>query len=250
MLVLCATLAEITGVGLVMMRILKRKIEAADDVAPAEVMSYELVSRSLRRTVALTKCIIDDSRKTPEQRAAEQLRREADQGRRAEAAEQARLEGKRDHAKRSAAAVIKREACPSDREYLLADLHERLLHPDIDTALRREDVSAVAMRVLKDLRIAPRNETWSDALMAYEASVAHAELKRYEAERAAGEAAAAEGVDWREGVEFSPPPGVETKRGRFTFGPDGAVSAEDPPDPPQSAWPPGIVSGRDPPDTG
>jgi len=144
---LCAALVEITGAGLAMVRILKRKVEAADDVAPEEVMSYELVSRSLRRTVALTKCIIDDSRKTPEQRAAEQLRREADQGRRAEAAEQARLEGKRDHAKRSVAAVIKREACPSDREYLLADLHERLLHPDIDTALRREDVSAVAMRV-------------------------------------------------------------------------------------------------------
>ena len=107
------------------------------------------------------------------------------------------------------------------------------------------------MRMLKDLGIAPKHDTtWSEPLMAYEIHAAHAELQRYEAERAAGEAAAAAGVDWREGVEFTAPPGVETKRGRFTYGADGSVIAEDPPDPPQSAWPPGIVSGRDPPDTG
>jgi hypothetical protein len=43
---------------------------------------------------------------------------------------------------------------------------------------------------------------------------------------------------------------VVTKRGRFTFGPDGSVIAEEPRDVPQSEWPPDIVGGRDPPDTG
>jgi len=235
-----ALLGELAAINMRVVRIAARKVEAADDLDHGPAMVLEIASRTLRRTIALRQRLFRDSRKTPEQRDAEQARREA-------AAERARLSEKREKVRLSAEAMIRRESGQSDRENLFADLHERLLHPDIDIALTQQDVSTVVMRVLKDLGIAPKNEIWSDALMAYEISATHAEMTRIDAER---EAAAAAGVDWREGVEFTPPPGVETKRGRFTFGPDGAVVAEEPLEPPQSAWPPGIVSGRDPPDTG
>jgi hypothetical protein len=237
-----AILAELAAIGLRVVRIAERKVQAADDLDHGPAMVLEIASRTLRRTVALRQRRFRDSQKTPEQRAAEQAQRLA-------ALETARLGAKRETVKLGAEAVVRRESGPSDRENLLGDLRERLLYPDINLALRREDVSTVVMRVLKDLRIAPRNETWSDALMAYEISATHAAMQRIDAACAAGEAAAAEGVDWREGVEFTPAPGVETKRGRFTYGADGAVVAEEPPDVPQAAWPPGVVSGRDPPDT-
>jgi hypothetical protein len=240
---ICAMLTELAGLNMRMVRLATEQAEAAGHLGHEQMVVQEIASRTLRRTLALTKRIYDDSRKTPEQRAAELAQR-------AEAAERARLRDKKEKVQLSTEAFVKRESGRSDREDLLGDLRERLLYPDMETALRREDVGTIVMRVLKDLRLASKSDTWSEALMAYEISAANAEMTRMEAEREAGQAAAAAGVDWREGVEFTPAPGVVTKRGRFTFGADGAVVAEEPPDTPQSAWPPGIVSGRDPPDTG
>jgi hypothetical protein len=246
----CAALADVVGAGQVLARRLQRKFETADDVGSGDVADYDRLARAVRRTAALYRNFSEDSQKTPEQRAAEQLRREAAQDRRAEAAEQARLTAKRERVQQGAAAIVRRESEPSDREDLLSDLRERLLYPDIEDALPDQDVTTLVMRVLHDLGIAPRAEMWSAALMAHEARATHAELRRLEAERAAGEAAMAAGKDWQEGVEFTPPPGVVQKRGRFTFGPDGSVIAEEKWDVPQSEWPPDIVGGRDPPDTG
>jgi hypothetical protein len=240
---LCGILTKLAGLQ---MRLAEMKIErllAAGDYNADDAMAVEVVSRNVRRTAALAKRFYEDSQKTPEQRAAEAARRAA-------AAERALLREKKHKVAVSAEAVIKRESGPSDRENLLSDLNERLLYPDIETALLTQDVSAIVMRVLHDLGIAPKNEIWSTALMAHEIAAADAELSRFEAERKAGEAAMAAGGDWKEGVEFTPPPGVVTKRGRFTFGPDGSVIAEEPRDVPQSQWPPDIVGGRDPPDTG
>jgi hypothetical protein len=240
---LCQRLTKLADLQIQLVEMKIGRLLAAGDYNGVDAMAIEVVSRNARRTAALAKRFHEDSHKTPEQRAAEAARRAA-------AAERALLRDKRHKVALSAEAVIKRESGPSDRENLLCDMHERLLHPDIEIALLDQDVSTIVMRVLHDLGIAPKNEIWSPALMAREIDAAHDELSRFEAERKAGEAAMAAGVDWKEGVEFTPPPGVVTKRGRFTFGPDGSVIAEEPRDVPQSEWPPDIVGGRDPPDTG
>jgi hypothetical protein len=190
------------------MRLVTEQAEAAGGSPGHEqAVVMEIVSRSTRRTLALTVKILADSRKTPEERAAERAERAAK-------AERRRLQDKMRKVERGAAAIIKRESGPSDRENLLGDLHERLFYPDVDIALLHEDVSAIVMGVLKDMGVAPTRETWSDALMAHEITAASAELQRYEAERAAGIAAAAAGADWREGIEFSPVPEAEMTRGR------------------------------------
>jgi hypothetical protein len=238
---LCGMLADLAGYHLRMVKLTTEQAEKAGHLGHEEAVVLEIVSRSTRRTLALMARLHAESKKTPEQLAAERAQRAA-------AAERALLREKKAKVERSAAAVVGREAGPSDRENLLSDLHERLLYPDIDIALLQEDVSAVVLRVLKDLKITPQQETWSDALMAYEFSAANADLARVEAERAAGQAAAAAGVDWREGVEFSAPPDVETTIGRFTFAPGGALVREGPRERPDAEWPPDILGGRPLPD--
>jgi hypothetical protein len=238
-----AMLTELASLSMRMMRMMTAKAEAAGDLNEQEARVLDIVSRSARRTFALKARLVADSRKTPEERAAERAERAAE-------AERQRLIENRIKVKEGARSIAQRESAPSDHEKLLTDLNERLLDPRIDTALLHEDVSTVVLRILKEMGITPKGETWSDALMAHEISEASAALARYEAERAAGEASMAAGEDWREGIEYSPPPGVETKIGRFTFGPNGEVVREDPPDTPQAAWPLNVLSGRDPPDSG
>jgi hypothetical protein len=196
----CAMLTELAGYSLRWMRLVTEQAEAAGGSPNHEqAVVMEIVSRSTRRTLALTAKIHADSRKTPEERA-------ADRAERAAKAERRRLQEKMRKVERGAQAIIRRESGPSDRETLLDDLHERLLYPDVDIGLLREDVSAMVMRILQDMGVAPKREIWSDALMAHEISAANDELARYEAERAAGEAAVAAGADWREGIEYGSPP--------------------------------------------
>jgi hypothetical protein len=234
---ICEMLMDLAGLGMRLVRLTTEQAEAVGRLGQEEAVVLEIVSRSTRRTLALAARLHADSKKTPEQLAAERAERAA-------AAERARLREKKDKVRLGAEALVKREAKPSDRESLLDDLRERLLYPDIDIALLREDVSAIMMRVLKDLRIAPKRETWSDALMAHEISASSAAIARLDAERAAGQAAADAGADWREGVEFSAPPDVETTIGRFTFGPGGQLLHEEPQDEPATEWPPDVVGGR------
>jgi hypothetical protein len=245
---ICTMLTELAGYSLRWMRVATEQMEAAG-VSPGheQAVVMEIVSRSTRRTLALAAKIVTDSQKTPEERAAERAERAA-------RAERARLREKITKVTQGAAAVVRREAGASEREYLLSDMRERLLYPDVDTALLREDVGPIVMRVLKDVGIAPKGETWSDALMAHEISATHAEMKQIEA----GRTAPAPDVDWREGVEFSKPPDGVTKIGRFTFGPGGVLLHQDPPERPESEWPPDILErplpdllrGRKPPGTG
>jgi hypothetical protein len=156
---LCGMLADLAGYHLRMVKLTTEQAEKAGHLGHEEAVVLEIVSRSTRRTLALMARLHAESKKTPEQLAAERAQRAA-------AAERALLREKKAKVERSAAAVVGREAGPSDRENLLSDLHERLLYPDIDIALLQEDVSAVVLRVLKDLKITPQQETWSDALMA------------------------------------------------------------------------------------
>jgi hypothetical protein len=234
-------LTELASLNLRMLRLSTEQAEAVGHLGHEDAVVHEIISRNVRRTLAMKARLYEDSKKTPEQLAAERAQRAA-------AAERARLRDKTATAPAAPGAAIKRESGPSDRENLLGDLRERLLHPDMEIALLQEDIGTVVMRVLRDVGIAPKNETWSLPLMAYEIAATSADFSRIEAERAAGQAAAASGVDWREGVEFSKPPDVETTTGRFTFAPGGLLSHEDPPETPESEWPPDIL-GRPPPDT-
>jgi hypothetical protein len=200
----CGMLLELAGFSLRWMRLVTEQAEAGPGPPTHEqAVVMEIVTRSTRRTLALTAKLHANSQKTPEERAAERAERMAK-------AERRRLQEKMHKVERGATAIIRRESGQSDCEHLLGDLHERLFYPDVDIALLREDVSAIVMGVLKDMGVAPKGEIWSDALMAREISAASDELARYEAERAAGIAAVAAGADWREGIEYSPVPEAET----------------------------------------
>jgi hypothetical protein len=242
---ICGMLVELAGYSVRWMRLLTEQAEAAGAPSQEQVAMMDIVSRSTRRTCALTARLHADSQKTPEERAAERAERAA-------AAERARLREKKKMVVQGATAILKRDSGPSDHENLLVDLHERLLDPNIDIALLHEDVGTIVLRVLKDIGIAPKQATMSVPLMAHEISAASAELERYESERAAGLAAQAAGVDWREGVEFSSWPPNQATGG-------GDAPREATRDVPQSEWPadilgdrpwPDLLRGRKPPDTG
>jgi hypothetical protein len=236
-----AMLSALAGIGMRMAEMMGERAEQAGYRAHEEAVVLEIVSRNVRRTIALSERLYEDSKKTPELLAAERAARAA-------AAERARLRETKETERPSPEALQKRESGPSDRENLLSDRHERLLHPDTDLALLSTDVSAVVLRVLQDAGVAPKREIWSDALMAHEISATHAQMQAADDASAAGRAAAAQGVDWREGVEFSKPPDVETKIGRFTFAPGGLLVSEEPLERPEAEWPPDILGGRPLPD--
>jgi hypothetical protein len=243
----CAALTEMIGIGLTIARLVGKRVEEMGYLAHEDAIGLEIVSRATRRTIALHKRVYEDSRKTPEQLAAERAARAA-------AAGQAPPRERPEPGWPTAEAIANSEPGPSDRENLLSDMHERLLPAGAEIALLPEDVSAVMLGTLKELEIVPKRETWSDALMAHEISATHAEMKQIEA----GRTAPAPDVDWREGVEFSKPPDGVTKIGRFTFGPGGVLLHQDPPERPESEWPPDILErplpdllrGRKPPGTG
>jgi hypothetical protein len=211
-----AMLGVLAKVGTKIVQAIGEKFDATGHLSNEEAVVLEIVTRATRRTLALRERLNTDSQKTPEERAAARARR-------AEAAERARLDAKRHKVKR----ILKRalDAGQPDRENLLHEMYERLLDPDFDIALTREDVFAVVLRVCKDFGITPKNEFWSDDLLAAEIAATDADINRYEAERAAGLAAMAAGADWREGIEWGSPPDA----------------AAPPPDAPR---------GPDPPDTG
>jgi hypothetical protein len=242
-----AMLGELAALGMRMARRAEMQVEAAGQLDHDQAVVLEIVSRTVRRTIALRQRLFADSRKTPEQLAAERAAR----AERAERAEQARLLGTRERVKRGLNVLA--ESGPSDRENLFADLYDRVLDHDIAMASTPEAIGALLLRLCRDVGITPQRETWSKALLAAEISATYAEMQEYDAERAA-----AEGADWREGVEFSKPPDVETKIGRFTFGPGGMLMHEDPPERPEAEWPPDILERplpdllrrRRPPDTG
>lgn len=230
-----AMLGVLARIGTAIVAAIGQRFEASGGrLEQDDALVFEIVSRSVRKTIALRGRLYADSRKTPEQLAAEQVRR-------AEAAERARLREKRDKVGRGLRRIVDTEPGLAARENLLSDMRERLLDPDIDIALTQQDVTAIVLGICKDFGIVPRNEIWSHAALRWGISEADAQLRRDEAERAAGLAAVAAGADWREGVEFSSWPANQATAG--AAGPPAA-----PPDRPQSEWPPDILGDRPPPD--
>jgi hypothetical protein len=247
-----AMLGELAAIGMRMVRRAEQQVEAAGQLDQAQAVVLEIASRTVRRTIALRQRLFADSKKMPEQLAAERAQRAV---RAAEAAR--RRDENRQLVKRGFDVLV--ESGPSDRENLFADLYDRVVDHDIAMASTPEAIGAILLGMCRQIGITPTRETWSKALMAAEISATHAEIQRHDAERAAGQAAAARGEDWRDGVEFSRPPDEATTIGRFTFGPGGALLDEGPPEGPETEWPPDIVGGRalpdllrgrEPPDTG
>jgi len=237
-----AMLGELAAVGMRMVHRAEQQVEAAGQLDQEQALVLEIASRTVRRTIHLRQRVFANSKKTPEQLAAE---RAAHAARAAAAAERVLRDKSKARVKRGFDVLT--ESGVPDRENLFDDLWDRVDH-EIAAASTPEAVSALLLRLCRDAGVTPKQETWSKALMAAEISATHAEMLRLDAERAAGEAAVAAGADWRDGVEFSKPPDVENTVGRFTFAPGGLLSHEDPPERPESEWPPDIL-GRPPPDT-
>ncbi len=207
-------LGVLARIGTAIVANIGQRFEASGgQIGHEDALVLEVVTRSVRKTIALRARLYADSRKTPEQLADERARR-------AEAAERARLREKRDKVGRGLRRVVETEPGLSVRENLLSDMNERLLDPDIDIALTQQDVTAIVLGICRDFGIVPQNEIWSQA--ALRAGIAEADegRRRYEAERAAGLAAVAAGADWRVGVEFSSWPADQAAEGGASRPPD------------------------------
>jgi len=225
-------LTELAEMGMDLARMLHRTAQVTGRT-DGILLSLEMVGRFVRRTLALHKKVYEDSCKTPAQRAAEEAQREA-------AAEAARLRDRSGEVRRRGEG----DDGPSDRENLLSDMNERLLGPAFQGPATREAANAFVLQQCQHAGIAPKDELWSEALMASEIAAERERVRRMAAERAAPAAASGWEAAAAEGSKVD----GERKIGRFTFGPDGSVVAEEPPDRPQSAWPPDVLGGRELPD--
>ncbi len=229
-------LGELAGLAMAMARMLSRQVEAAGRVYPDDVGMLEDVSRVVRRTIALRMKAAADGRMTDAQRVAARMRQ-------AEAAGRAEVRAAREAVGRGMEAGIRAEAAergapPSDTERLLCDMNERLLDLDIAKADTFEAKSGIILDLCKALGITPRREMWSHTLMKVRISEEAATLRRF----AAGLKDPGVPIE-----RPAPPPGGYPKIGRFTFGPTGAVIAEDPHDP---EWAETLRRARKPPDSG
>jgi hypothetical protein len=262
----CVMLNDLAEVGMVLAGALRRQVETTGQCGPDEAASYEIIYRAVRRGIALRDKLLDESGLSEEARAAARAARDA-------VATERRLVVRRNQVRRAVERTIEVEVKVrglgrSDRERLLADLHERLADPDIERALTRAEYRAIIEGICKDLEITPRKETWSDrALVAGIADTA-AELQRVAEQFSPSAAAAADLAACadappdaapeeapEEAPAGSPAAAADgaaplRKIGRFTFGPGGAVVAEEPMEPGFGDWAKAYQHQRDPPDTG
>jgi hypothetical protein len=227
-------LTELAEMGMDLARMLHRSAQVTGRT-DGILLSLEMVGRFVRRTLALHKKVYEDSCKTPAQRAAEEAQREAD-------AAAARLRDRSGEVRRRGEG----DDGPSDRENLLSDMNERLLGPAFQGRATREMANAFIQQQCQRAGIAPKDELWSEALLAAEIKAQREQMR----ERAAAAAApvAEQDSGWRAAAAEGSKVDGDRKIGRFTFGPDGSVVAEDPPDRPQADWPPDVLGGRDLPD--
>jgi hypothetical protein len=255
----CAMLGDLAEVGMVLAGALRRQVEATGRCGPEEAASFDIISRAVRRGIALREKLLDESSMTEQERAAARAARAA-------AAAAARLVARREQVRVALERTIEAEVRArglgrSDRERLLCDLHERLGDPDIARAFTEADNRAIIEGICKDLEITPRKETWSIRAMEIGVADTAAELRRVAAQFSASAAAAAAVADRavRSDAPAEEPPAASCvtltpeglrKIGRFTFGPDGSVVAEEPMEPGIGEWAKQYQRKRDPPDTG
>ena len=226
-------LDELAECGMVMVRALRRKTAAAG--GPDETMRKLMdgFGAGVRRTLALSQKIEDETRKTAEQRHAESLRRIEAQ---AMAKYRVRFTAIRKLVEDEVVAHAEQRGVPGLREQLLVDMHERLLDADIERATTQMDISAIILSICKSMGITPRKEIWSDALMAVEITRMRDDMVSAEAAREAREAAPAEVL-----VPEPQGPGEFVKIGGATFNPAGSFVCKDPPEPDESTWPEDIL---------
>lgn len=197
-------LSEFAEITMLLARAVGRRIAETGHAGQAEKDMLDEVGKSLRRTLALRKRFYDDSLRTAEQRHAENLRRIEVQARAQfrvrKAAVQRVIEDEiRLH--------VERTGMPGDAERLLSDMHERLFDADIARASTKRDFDAICLSICKSLGITPRDDTWSDALMASETHLTLMEMREAIAEREAREVDPPES-EWHPDVLNRPPADV------------------------------------------
>jgi hypothetical protein len=228
-----AALAEVREIGLVLLRMLGRQIEARGEAGAAEAEIVESASRSVRRTVALQLHIYEESRKTPEQKHAESLRRIDAQVRAQYRVRKAAIVSTVETAIR--AHVAKHGG---DAEQLLSDLNERLLDTDIMRVTTKAGFDALCLRICHDLEIVPRDTMLSDVSMYAAIHETKAEIDRVLAARVPPPGASLTAPD------PEPYTGGPTKIGRHYFDATGRCVGEDPSafDPPEEEWHPDMLN--------
>jgi hypothetical protein len=112
---------------------------------------YARISRSIRQTLAFKPKLAE----LHEKRAAANLKQTQEQ-----AADIARKRSRKARVERAVTETIDAEACPSDREYLLGDLHERLLDPDIEADLAAVSIGELVAGLCDDLGLKPDRTIW------------------------------------------------------------------------------------------
>lgn len=221
-----AVLGRLRDVGMAVAESLGRQVAALGTAGVAEGEMYEVVARSVRRTAALELRIYEDSRKTPEQRHAESLRRIDAQAR-------AQYRERKAAIVRSVETAIQAHVAEhgGDAERLLSDLHERLLDTDIMRAATKAEFDAICLGICHDMEIVPHGTTLSDVSMYAAIDETKAEIDRVLAARVPPPGASLTAPD-------EPYTGGPTKIGRHHFDATGRCVGEDPP---EAAWSDEIV---------
>ena len=130
----------------------------ADDKTDALARAFARLSRSVRMTLALHTKLIEDYRRSGEERAAERTRR-------AVAARDAHRDNQMDKVKRVAEATIDAETGEdwNEREDLLDALSERLKDFDDYADLGNRSIGEIIARICRDLGLTPDWQRWVDA---------------------------------------------------------------------------------------
>ena len=132
-----------------------------DGKADSLARAFARLSRSVRMTLALHTKLLEDYRKSDEERAAERTRRAA-------AARDAHRANQRDKVKRVAEATIDAETGEdwNEREDLLDALSERLKDFDDYADLGNRSIGEIIARICRDLGLKPDWRRWVDAAWA------------------------------------------------------------------------------------
>ena len=151
-----AMLKELAQIGMRLARLVEANAEAKMALDPAADLgrvdqAFAKISRSVRQTLALKTKLAELTAKREaaiEKHAQTQL------------TDASRTHWRKVKLQRAVAETIEAEAGEHDAENLLADLHERLEDPDIETDLAVRSMGAMVASVCDDLGIPRNREIW------------------------------------------------------------------------------------------
>ena len=169
-------LREMAEIGMGLLRIVERHAATSTADSVGELgLTYARVSRAVRQTLALRAKFAED-------RLAKHRRAEAEEARRAQEAEQHRLDCRSDQVERLVEQAIETEVEQSDREDLraglLADLRERLSDDYIEVDLYHRPIGELLARICRDIGITPDPDQWAGAVWVDEAEAAAARVSQ------------------------------------------------------------------------